>query len=197
MNYRQMMDKLDEQRQRITSIRTEMRELQANVQPEAVEDYEFMTPDGKVRLGELFGKHDSLILIHNMGARCRYCTLWADGFNGLVDHLENRAGFVVSSPDAPESQRKFAETRGWRFRMISHADTNFAEEMGYKTAATADNNDSPWQPGVSVFKKGRGGIIRVSDASLGPGDDFCTAWHLFDLLPEGPNDWGPMYRYDE
>jgi predicted dithiol-disulfide oxidoreductase (DUF899 family) len=69
--------------------------------------------------------------------------------------------------------------------------------MGYKTAATADNNDSPWQPGVSVFKKGRGRIVRVSDASLGPGDDFCTAWHLFDLLPEGPNDWGPMYRYDE
>jgi len=35
----------------------------------------------------------------------------------------------------------------------------------------------------------------VSDASLGPGDDFCSVWHLFNLLPEGPDGWEPQYKY--
>jgi hypothetical protein len=35
----------------------------------------------------------------------------------------------------------------------------------------------------------------VSDASFGPGDDFCTLWHLFDLIPEGSGDWQPKYKY--
>ena len=33
--------------------------------------------------------HDRLLMIHNMGEACRYCTLWADGFNGFLPHLED------------------------------------------------------------------------------------------------------------
>ena len=39
------------------------------------------------------------------------------------------------------------------------------------------------------------GVVRVSDAELGPGDDFCSVWHLFDLLPEGAAGWRPQFRY--
>jgi predicted dithiol-disulfide oxidoreductase (DUF899 family) len=195
MHYAETTQKLNEYRARIAELRAEMREIQASIEPEEVGDYEFSTPDGPITLSALFGRHDSLIMIHNMGARCRYCTLWADGFNGLVDHLENRAAFVVSSPDSPDAQQKFSEIRGWRFRMVSHERTSFADDMGYRDDSTKDAG-GPWQPGVSVFKKSGDRVERVSDASLGPGDDFCVAWHLFDLLPEGPAGWGPQYRYD-
>ena len=40
-----------------------------------------------------------------MGRGCSYCTLWADGFNGLRHHFEDRAAFVVVSPDTPEQQK--------------------------------------------------------------------------------------------
>ena len=195
MSYTETTQKLDDYRARIAELRNDMRELQANIEPQQVSDYEFSTPDGAVTLSALFGAHDSLIVIHNMGARCRYCTLWADGFNGLVDHLENRSAFVVSSPDTPDAQQKFAETRGWRFRMVSHQDSSFAEDMGYRDNST-ETADDPWKPGVSVFKKTGDGIVRVSDTYLGPGDAFCVAWHLFDLLPESSADWVPQYRYD-
>jgi DNA-binding transcriptional ArsR family regulator len=32
-------------------------------------------------------------------------------------------------------------------------------------------------------------------ASFSPGDDFCTVWHLFDLLPGGAGDWFPKIQY--
>jgi predicted dithiol-disulfide oxidoreductase (DUF899 family) len=128
-----------------------------------------------------------------MGAACVYCTLWADGFNGLVHHLENRAAFVLASPDTPAAQQEFGESRGWRFKMVGYPDTSFADDMGYYAH---DGNESGWQPGVSVFRKDGARIVRVSDANLGPGDDFCTAWHLFDLLPEGADGWAPKYKYE-
>jgi predicted dithiol-disulfide oxidoreductase (DUF899 family) len=194
MSYSETVKTLNEYRARVADLQMEMREIQANIEPEDVDDYQFVTTDGPVSLSALFGSHDSLIMIHNMGARCVYCTLWADGFNGLADHLDNRAAFVVSSPDTPDAQKKFAETRGWRFRMVSHQGTSFAEDMGYRDDS-AENQGGPWQPGVSVFKKAGKRIVRVSDAPLGPGDAFCAAWHLFGMLPEGPDGWEPQYRY--
>ena len=40
-------------------------------------------------LGKSAGK-DDLVVIHNMGASCAYCTLWGDGFNGVYEHLANK-----------------------------------------------------------------------------------------------------------
>jgi predicted dithiol-disulfide oxidoreductase (DUF899 family) len=88
---------------------------EASLEPEEVSDYTFATADGTVRLSALFSGNRDLIVIHNMGTTCPYCTLWADGFNGISDHLASRAAFVVSSPDRPEVQKKFAAGRGWRF----------------------------------------------------------------------------------
>jgi hypothetical protein len=39
------------------------------------------------------------------------------------------------------------------------------------------------------------GIVRVSDAPFSPGDDFCSVWHFFDLIPEGAAGWQPKYKY--
>ncbi len=138
---------------------------------------------------KLFGDKDDLIVIHNMGRGCSYCTMWADGFNGLLPHLEDRAAFVVASPDSPEVQKEFATGRGWRFRMASAHGTSFNKAAGFEVP------EGP-MPGVSTFRRDREGrIYRVSKAEIQPGDDFCSAWHLFDLLEGGPGDWGPSYTY--
>ncbi|MFN0303150.1 MAG: DUF899 family protein [Burkholderiales bacterium] len=188
MKYQESTVEIGKLRDQIATLRKRMHSVQAQIEPQAVQDYTFASTGGSVRLSELFGDKDDLFVIHNMGAGCPYCTMWADGFNGVLDHLENRAAFVVSSPDSPDAQQKFKASRGWRFRMVSHQGSTFAIDMGYK-------GDASWTPGVSVFKRRNGTILRVSDAPFAPGDDFCAAWHLFDLIPEGPADWSPKFRY--
>ena len=190
MSYKQTAQVLNEYRREIAALRKRMRDAQAAVDPEEVKDYVFTRPDGaSVRLAELFGAKADLFVIHNMGRGCPYCTLWADGFNGVYPHLSNRAAFVLSSPDKPEEQRRFAESRSWKFPMVSHAGTTFAADMGYRS-------DDGYLPGVSVFQRRDGKVLRVSDAAFSPGDDFCSVWHLFDLIPEGAAGWQPRYRYE-
>ena len=60
--------------------------------------------------------------------------------------------------------------------------------MGFRTS-------NGWKPGISVFKRTGQKIVRVSEASFSPGDDFCTVYHLFDLLPGGAGDWSPKAKY--
>jgi predicted dithiol-disulfide oxidoreductase (DUF899 family) len=124
-----------------------------------------------------------------MGASCVYCTLWADGFNGIHDHLANRAAFVVSSPDPPDAQRRFAAGRGWRFPMVSHVGTSFAADMGYRS------EEGNWRPGVSVFRRAGDRIVRVADTGFEPHDDYCALWHLLGLLPGGAEGWSPRFSY--
>ena len=66
--------------------------------------------------------------------------------------------------------------------------TTFAEDTGY-------GGDDGFMPGVSVFQKKNGQVVRVSDTGFGPGDIYCTVWHLFDLLPQGADGWKPNYSY--
>jgi predicted dithiol-disulfide oxidoreductase (DUF899 family) len=180
--------RLAELTKEISARRKEMRELQRAIPPEEVSDYELATRDGTVRLSSLFGDKADLIVIHNMGAGCPYCTLWADGFNGVLAHLENRAAFVLATPDAPATQEKFKASRGWRFRMVSHQGTSFAADMGYKTA-------KGFQPGVSIFRRDGEKLMRVNTTDFGPGDEFCALWHFFDLLPNGADGWQPRFNY--
>ena len=179
MKYPDVSRKLEDYRRQIAEIRERMRETLATVEPQPVADYEFTNTEGPVRLSHLFGEHEDLILIHNMGVACSYCTLWADGYNGIHPHVLTRAAFAVSSPDRPAVQKRFSDSRGWRFPMVSHEGTRFAADMGYVSA------QGGWTPGVSVFRREGEAIVRVSNTHFSPGDDFCSLWHFFDLLPGG------------
>lgn len=155
--------------------------------PERVDDWQLRALDGEpLTLSQLFGEHADLLVVHNMGKGCSYCTLWADGFRGFADHLARRCAFVLCSDDDPETTKAFATQRGWNFRCVSGADSDFARSMGYK-----DEQGRPY-PGVSAFHRDKdGSITRVSHTPFGPGDDFCAVWPLLDLLQDGPNGWTP------
>jgi len=190
MDYRETANQLTAWREQIAELRRKIREVQAATEPEAVQDYTLATTSGATRLSQLFGGKPDLFVIHNMGRSCVHCTLWADGFNGLYPHIADRAAFVVTSPDPPDVQQVFAASRGWRFPMASHRGGTFAEDMGYRS------KDGGWLPGVSVFRRDDARIVRVADTSFRPGDDFCSLWHLFDLLPGGVGNWHAKYAYE-
>jgi len=99
-------------------LRGQVAELQKELPKESVADYEFDSKNGTVSLSSLFGEKDSLFVVHNMGTGCNYCMLWADGFNGVSQHLIDRAAFVISSPDSVETQQSYLAERGWDFEMV-------------------------------------------------------------------------------
>jgi predicted dithiol-disulfide oxidoreductase (DUF899 family) len=174
---------------RLTRDQEKLTKLKRALPREPVADYPLTGPKGPVKLSELFNGKPDLIVIHNMGTSCPYCTMWADGFNGLYPHLADRAGFVVISPDSPAVQKKFAKSRAWRFPMISGEGSTFIHDMGF-----LPKPDQPW-PGVSTFQLIKGKIVRVASAHLGPFDPFCSVWPLIGLLAGGVEDWAPKYRY--
>ena len=151
-----------------------------------VPDYVFRTLDGEVRLSELFAGHDRLLAIHNMGQGCRYCTLWADGINGFVPHLESAMAVVLLSKDDPETQRRFANAHGWRFRLASHAGGPYMREQ---TVMAGEEN----APGAVVYEKRDGRVLRNNGAVFGPGDLFCSAWNFLALAGHGADDWTPQF----
>lgn len=180
-----------EAEEELINIRKRVTELRRRVQAQPIPDYTLKDREGTpVTLSSMFGDKRDLIVIHNMGKRCAYCTLWADGFNGVWQHLENRAGFVVVSFDEPSVMNEFAASRNWKFRMLSNFGTSFARDMGFESP------DRDPFPGVSTFyRKDDGSIVRVAHTGFGPGDDFCAVWHLLDMLKDGANNWGPRFKY--
>jgi predicted dithiol-disulfide oxidoreductase (DUF899 family) len=155
---------------------------------EDVPNYTFQTQNGDTTLLELFGENDKLLVIHNMGQGCRYCTLWADGFNGFVPHLESAMSVVLVSKDAPDIQRRFANTRGWRFRLASHSGGDYIREQSVK-----EEQDN--MPGAVVYERNGDKISRKNACIFGPGDLYCSMWSLLGLAGLSAAEWTPQYSY--
>ena len=163
----------------ITKNRQKVLKLNSKLAKMEVDDYTFKDREGNdVKLSGMFGDKNELIIIHNMGRSCSYCTMWADGFNGSYFHIEKRAAFALVSPDSFDVQKAFADERGWKFKMYSGKDSAFIKDMGYYT------EKGGYWPGASVFHKDDGKITRISKTIFGPGDYFCSVWHFFDMLPK-------------
>lgn len=185
----------------LEQVRNKLHEAKRKLFPHPVTDYIFTESSGTVvKLSELFGRpvarpgsdsNDSwsrdLIVIHNMGVSCAYCSLWADGFAGMYGHLSSRAAFVLATPDEPKVQRRLAAARHWPFRMVSTRGTTFFADMGF-----AGPKGEPW-PGASGFRLLDGGAVVRTGKSVpfGPGDPFCPVWPLFDLLQDRDGGWKP------
>lgn len=170
----------------ILELKKELTKKRLELERESVEDFVLSTLDGDpVPLSALFGPHDELLAIHNMGAGCTYCSLWADGLQAYAAKMQERCALVLVTPDPPARAKAFADQRGWTFPIVSSAGSTFHHELGY-----ADEK-SVW-PGVSALRKQPDGTLqRTSHAPFGPGDDFCSIWAFFDLFPDGAAGWEP------
>ena len=171
---------------RIGELTAELNAMRKDRAAEPVPDYTFKTTTGETTLRTLFGQRDELLVIHNMGQGCRYCTVWADGFNGLLPHLEDAMAVVLVSKDPPDVQCRFASSRGWRFRMASHGGGDYIQQQG--VFGEAEN-----YPGAVVYERRDNAVLRKNACVFGPGDLYCALWPFLGLA--GIEEWTPQYNY--
>ena len=108
---------LRDQRERVAAPRRQL-PLDTVFDDQVFEEFK----DGQrvaVRLSELFDDPaQPLVLMHFMHGKkqaepCRMCTMWADGYNGVVTHLRRRMNFAVLVAGDIQSFTNYAESRGW------------------------------------------------------------------------------------
>lgn len=182
------MTELQQAEKELFELTQKVSKLRKDSKPTPVKNYVFKTPEGDVSLLNLFGDKDILFLVHNMGQGCRYCTLWADGLNGFVSHLESQFAVALVSKDSPQMQRTFANSRNWRFKMASHGGSEYAKEQ---TVMAGESN----MPGLVCYIKQGSQIFRKNAVIFGPGDEFCSIWNILGLAGIGEEQWTPQYNY--
>ena len=136
----------------------------------------------------MFGNKETLFVIHNMGQDCRYCTLWGDGLNPFVNHLESTFAVAMVSKDSPELQRTFANSRGWRFSMASHGGGDYITEQ---SVMEGQNNF----PGIVCYVRKGNEVFRKNSSVFGPSDQFCSIWSVVSLAGFDEESWVPQYNY--
>jgi predicted dithiol-disulfide oxidoreductase (DUF899 family) len=175
---------------------------------EIPEDYVFDSDDGPVRLSELFGDKDTLIVYSymygpSMEEPCPACTSILDGIDATVQHVLPRAALVAVARSPMARIRAFADDRGWtQLRLLSSANNSYnADYHGEK-----DNGSQ--MPALNVFTRRDGKIRHFWSTELlfgkaDPGqndrhvDLIWPMWNLFDVTPEGRGEkTHPKLRYD-
>jgi predicted dithiol-disulfide oxidoreductase (DUF899 family) len=147
---------------------------------------------------------DTLIVDHLMYApknerACLMCSMWADGYDAIAHHVGDKVNFVLVARAPLEKLRLWGHRRGWsKIRLLSSYANSFNRDFNVETT------DADQHPAVSVFKRLPNGEIYhfyTTEGSLGGGhhrgiDLFSPVWNLFDLLPEGRENWMPKHFYD-
>lgn len=180
--------KIVELEKQIFDLTAQLNELRKANREGEVPNYTFDMLDGETTLLEMFGDRDKLLVIHNMGQGCRYCTLWADGFNGIIPHIESAMSLVLVSKDSPAVQRRFANSRNWQFRMASHGNGLYNDEQLLM-------KNMPGMPGAVVYERDGDTIYRKNTCVFGPGDIYSSMWNLLGLAGMGEAEWTPQFSY--
>jgi predicted dithiol-disulfide oxidoreductase (DUF899 family) len=161
-----------------------------------------------VRLSELFAPGKNRLIVDHMmwgpndKSPCPMCTMWADGYNAIATHVSQKANFVLVAKVEVGKLRDWARQRGWdELRLLSSGQNSFNADFKVEDAKSQ-------HPGVSVFSREADGKIHhfyTTEASLHPGqngnpnhrgiDLYTPVWNLFDLLPEGRENWSPKLSY--
>ena len=170
--------------------------------------YIFDGPDGKETLADLFAGRSQLVVYHFMfhpdwEAGCPSCSLFADSFNGIVVHLEQRGVTFVAVSRASFSKLDAYRTRmGWSFKWVSSAGSDFnrdyhvsftpeevAKGEGYYNYVTQRLFGTE-MPGASVFYKDPAGVFHTY-STYGRGlDAFMVNYQFLDVLPKGRDEAG-------
>jgi predicted dithiol-disulfide oxidoreductase (DUF899 family) len=111
-------DELARQRQQLPWVRID-------------KDYRFETIDGEASLRDLFGGRSQLLVHHMMFPGCPSCASAADGYNGIVVHLENHDVAMVAASRYPIGELSaFKERMGWSFPYVSSLGSDFNFDFG-------------------------------------------------------------------
>jgi predicted dithiol-disulfide oxidoreductase (DUF899 family) len=155
--------------------------------PVEEERYEFETPDGAGRLGDLFAGRSQLLVYHLMfgpddEAACPGCSFTADSLAGAVIHIENRdVSFVAVSRAPLERLLAYRDRMGWSFPWVSSPGTFNADFAGYGDFAM----NGMELHGLSAFAREDGSVYHTYSAFDRGTDILCSSWQLLDRAPKG------------
>jgi predicted dithiol-disulfide oxidoreductase (DUF899 family) len=197
-SFTKLRDELSEQRRALPWVRLE-------------KDYVFDGPGGKVRLSDLFAGRSQLIVYHFMyhpdwKAGCKSCSFWADNFNSIIVHLNQRDVSMVAVSRAPFAQlAAFKKRMGWSFEWVSSFGNDFNRDFDVSFTAderTGGNNynfgtikfSGEEAPGLSVFyNDADGGIYHIYSCYARGLDMLNCAYQHLDLVPKGRDEEGLSY----
>jgi predicted dithiol-disulfide oxidoreductase (DUF899 family) len=175
---------------------------------EAPEDYVFEEgdPARPVRLSELFGDKETLLIYcymygPAMERPCPMCSSMLDGLDSQALHITQNVALAVTARSPIERILAFKAERGWRnLRLVSSAQNSFHRDYHGETA------DGAQWPIMNVFTR-KGGHIRhtwsseLAFAPSDPGqnqrhiDPIWPLWNALDLAPEGRGDFYARLTY--
>lgn len=193
MSYQDTDNNIQSLQSEIEKLQEQISHLRAERPLESFTDYTLKDKSASdVLFSSLFKDSDELLVIHNMGKACSYCTMWADTLSSATTIINNRVPMVLVSPNEPAIMDAFSSSRNWQFTCISGHGSTFIADCGY---AYEKESKTYYMPGVSAFVKKEGKIYRTNKDYFGPGDVYCSPWHFFDLLSKKVNDWQPKFDY--
>ncbi len=184
--------------------------------------YVFDTREGKKTLAELFDGRSQLIVYHFMlgpdwEQGCKSCSFWADNFNGIPLHLNQRDVTFTAISRAPLGRiEAYRQRMGWSFPWASSHESDF--NFDYQVSATPEDQargqmvyNYQLQPmamseivGISVFARRGQDEVFHTYSCYGRGVEMVNgAYHFLDLVPKGRDEAGLPYpmawvkRHDE
>lgn len=168
-------------------------------------DYAFEGPNGAVRMSQLFGDRNVLVVYSMMFGpqrerACPMCTAMLTSWDGTARNLRERVALAVTARSPIERLVEFKKERGWKNLLI------YSDGEGEYTRAyvSADDGDVP---GLSVFAHYNGTVRHFWSGEMtgemaGPGQDPRGApdldplWTVLDLTPAGRGaTWYPQLEY--
>ncbi|MEM7099157.1 MAG: DUF899 domain-containing protein [Pseudomonadota bacterium] len=172
-----------------------------------VEDYVFDDVDGQVKLSDLFNGRSQLIVQHIMFGPdweegCPICSFWADGYDPMIIHMEQRdISFVAVSRAPVEKLQAYRDRMGWDFAWVSALNNQFnfdfhvslSDADREKGTTTYNYAEVPARMeemhGTSVFERSEDGGILHTYSTYGRGlDAMNAAYGFIDLTPRGRNE---------
>jgi predicted dithiol-disulfide oxidoreductase (DUF899 family) len=204
-----------------TGLRDQLSQWRRDLPWERVEkSYVFEGPKGKENLFDLFDGRSQLVIYHFMfdpdwDDGCPHCSHWADNFDRIIVHLNQRDVTMIAVSRAPYSKLVVYEKRmGWSFKWVSsfNSDFNFDYQASFTPSQLAEKrafyNFTEQDPGfseregVSIFYKDRKGDIFHTYSTYARGIDMMNVdYQYLDLVPKGrdENGKGPFWvrRHDE
>jgi predicted dithiol-disulfide oxidoreductase (DUF899 family) len=183
-------------------------------------DYVFEGPSGTQTLSQLFDGRSQLVIYHFMfvpdwDAGCPHCSRWADNFNGIIAHLNQRDVSMVAVSRAPYAKlAAYRQRMGWSFKWVSSFGTDFnfdyhvsftPEELKKGKAFYNFKLQNPGvadREGVSVFARDAKGRIFRSYSTFARGIEALNLdYKYLDVVPKGRDEGGrgPFWvrRHDE
>jgi predicted dithiol-disulfide oxidoreductase (DUF899 family) len=197
--FTRLRDELSRQRRELPWVRVE-------------KTYLFEGPEGRKSLLELFQNRSQLLVYHFMfspewSEGCPHCSFWADNFDGIGVHLNQRDTRFVAISRAPWSKiEPFKKRMGWSFDWLSASGTDF--NYDYHVSFTPEQikrGDAVYnyrqfslnhadREGVSAFYRDERGNVFHTYSCYERGIDLLnTAYNYLDLTVKGRDEDGDEF----